>query len=264
MPFPDRVADLTQLPEWAREYYVQDGADFKVNIKTVPVGEDVTGLKTALSQERQGRRDADKLLSEVRAQYDGIDPKQVKEMQERFEAIKDKHLYDDKGLQGVVDERTATFKTRITDLERMIQAKEAAIDKATRETKSQRLNMVLRDAAIAAKVEAHAIPYVVYRLGEIFNDIDGETPIARKANGDIMYGEDAITPYNPADHMKRVINEVPLIVASSSGITANGKPNTGTVTAQRITVTEARDHRKWTAAREAAMKAGIPLEVVEG
>lgn len=262
MPFPPIVPDIAQLPDWAREYYIQDGAQWRCNAQTVPLGEDVSGLKSALEKERTARRDAERLAQEVRQQYDGIDPQRVKEMATQLEGIKDKHLYDDKGLDAVIADRTNTYRTRISDLEREIQAKAAAIEQTQARMKQQRIETVLRTQIAEAGVAPYAVPDALYRLSSVFNDIDNDAPIARKDTGDIMYGADAVRPYSPAEHLTRLKQEAPHLWPSSNG-TPSGVPGNG-VQSMRITTTEARNNQKWQQAQEAATKAGVPLEVVPG
>jgi hypothetical protein len=231
MPFPQTIPDAAQLPDWAREYYVQDGQSWRLNVQVVPIGEDVTGLKGALEKERTARRDAERLASDVRAQYDGIDPKNVKEMASKLEAIKDKHLYDDKGLDAVIADRTGTYRTRISDLEREVQAKAAVIAQTETRMKQQRIETVLRQQIAEAGVAPYAVPDALHRLSSVFNDLDNDTPIARKDTGDIQYGADAVRPYTPAEHLVKLKQEAAHLWPHSNGI-GTGSPNNGAFHAQ--------------------------------
>jgi len=260
MPFPTTVSDIAQLPDWARDFYIQDGAQWKLNVQTVPLGEDVSGLKSALEKERQSRRDAERLANELRAQYDGIDPKEVKTMAERLEAIKDKHLYDDKGLDAVIADRTGTYRTRIADLEREVQAKQGAYEQLQTGMKRQRIETILRQQIAEAGVAPYAVPDALHRLGNVFNDLDGDVPIARKETGDILYGSDAVRPYSPVEHLTKLKADAPHLWPLSNG--AGGGTPGASASTYRITLQDARDNSKWQAAQSAAQRAGVPLEVV--
>jgi hypothetical protein len=259
--FPETIVDVAALPDWAREYYAADGTGFKLLVQTVPRGEDISGLKSALEKERGSRRDAERLASEIRAQYDGIDPKDVKAMQERLEGIKDKHLYDDKGLDAVIGERTTGYRTRISDLEREVQAKNAAIAQAESRAKMQRIETILRQQISESGVAPYAVPDALHRLAGVFTDLDNDVPIARRDTGDIMYGADAVRPYTPLEHLTKLKQDAPHFWPSSNGA-GRGTPSNGVPTSQQITIDDARDHQKWTAASQAAAKAGVPLEVI--
>src|SRR4029453_8801499 len=141
--------------------------DGKWSLQLDPPAEDVTGLKNALTQERNLRRDTEKSLSDLKVRFEGIDPDDYRKLQDRVKGLDDADVYDKQGIEALVVRRTESMKA---DHERQIQtvrrendqlkATAADLDKRWRQ---DRIKTALLDAAARAGVAKGAMPHPVKR-----------------------------------------------------------------------------------------------------
>ena len=259
MAFPDSVPALTDLPQWAHEYYTQDGTAFRLNVKTVGANEDVTGLKNALDSERRSRAAAEKSLGEMQAQYKDVDPAQYKEL---IQLRNDKKLLDDKGVEAVVAERTQSFKTTIEDQKRQIDAWTEKVRVSELAMKQKNLHLNLEKVAREAGVAETAVPDAVWRLSQIFTDFgDNGMPISRTANGTVQYGKDGLTPLTPKEHMESLKDSAAHLWPTSNGTNTNHQIGANGQKTIVLSFEDAKDNRKYMAAMAQADKIGADVLV---
>lgn len=193
-------ATSTEIPESLREHYTEkDGQWF---LQADPAIEDVTGLKTALADARNQRREAEKQLSEMKIKFEGVDADDYRKLQDRVKGLDDADVYDKQGIEALVTRRTESMKT---EHERVLRQKDTEITK-TREAlttseqlrKNDKIRTALLNAVTASGVHADAIDDAVSRGLAVFNDVDGDNVVARTGE-DLRYGKDGVHPLSPKE-----------------------------------------------------------------
>jgi hypothetical protein len=161
----------------------------------------VTGLKNALNQERNLRRDAEKTMTELKVKFEGVDPEEFHKLRDRVKGLDDSEIYDKQGIEALVTRRTDAMKA---EHERQVQSKDREIaqlrgqaTEADRKWRQDRIKTALVSAVSGSGVDKDAIPDGVTRGLQVFNDLDEEgLPVAK--NGDaVVYGKDGINPLRP-------------------------------------------------------------------
>lgn len=266
MAFPEQITQLADVPAWAQEYYgAAESGQYRLQIQTVPHGEDVSGLKSALKKERQMLRDTEQALSELKGRYEGIDPVEVKTMKERLEGLRDKQIYDDKGLEALVNDRTARMqeahRIKVVDLTKELDAERSTRQRGEMQLRHQQLETHLRQAAVDAGVPPHAIPDAVGRMNHVFTDLnDAGTPVARAATGELQYGRDALQPLTPREFLEGLKQTAHHLWPGSSGAGGIGQGGAGP---QPVILSraDARNTQIYERALKEATERNVPLDI---
>ena len=108
-----------EIPAGLQEHYAEQAG--KWTLQTDPQFEDVTALKGVLSQERTLRRDTEKALSDMKIQFEGVDPDEFKKLQDRVKGLDESDIYDKQGIEALITRRTESMKA---EHERQVQAKD--------------------------------------------------------------------------------------------------------------------------------------------
>src|SRR4029434_1721931 len=193
----------TDVPMALKDHYTE--RDGRWVLQLDPPMEDVSGLKNALTQERNLRRDTEKTLSDLKVKFEGIDPDDYRKLQDRVKGLDDADVYDKQGIEALVVRRTESMKA---DHERQIQtvrrendqlkATAADLDKRWRQ---DRIKTALLDAAARAGVAKGAMPDAVQRGLSVFVDLDEQGNVVSKQGEDISDGEDGHLPVPPGEWM---------------------------------------------------------------
>jgi hypothetical protein len=192
----------SEIPDVLREHYVEkDGAWV---LQTDPAMEDVTGLKNALTQERNLRREAEKGYSELKIKFEGVDPDEVVKLRERVKGLDDADVYDKQGIEALVLRRTESMKAdherQLTQKTRELEALKTEREDLKRRWEQDRIRTALLQAGASAGVYDRAMDDFVQRGLGVFNALDEEgLPVSRKADGEIRYGKDGISPLRPEE-----------------------------------------------------------------
>lgn len=212
----------TEIPAGLQEHYVE--RDGKWWLQTDPVIEDVTGLKNALSTERTLRRDAEKTVTDLKVQFEGIDPDEYHKLQERVKGLDDADVYDKQGIESLVARRTESMKA---EHERQMQSKEREViqwrGQATefdRRWRQDRIKTALLEAVNKNGVYEKAVDDAVQRGLTVFTDLDEQGQVIAKKGDDVVYGKDGINPLRPDEWistLKSSGNAPHLWPASSGG-----------------------------------------------
>ena len=88
-----------EIPGGLQEHYAEK--DGKWVLQTDPQFEDVTALKGVLNQERNLRRDAEKALSDMKIQFEGVDPDEFHKLQDRVKGLDERDIYDKQGIEAL-------------------------------------------------------------------------------------------------------------------------------------------------------------------
>jgi hypothetical protein len=213
------LAQQSDVPELLRDHYVEkDGQWF---LQTDPPPEDVTGLKSALTHERNLRRDAEKAFSDMKIKFEGVDPEEFHKLQDRVKGLDDAEIYDRQGIEALVLRRTESMKAdherQMGGLRRendQLKGTAADLDKRWRQ---DRIKTALLDAAARAGVAKGAMPDAVQRGLAVFVDLDEHGNVVSKHGDDVRYGKDGIQPLSPDEWMTSLKTEAPHLWPASTG-----------------------------------------------
>jgi len=222
MPIQAIVNALSDVHESVRSLYVERDGKFILDID--PPIPNVDKLKSALDEERKGRREAMANL----AKFEGIDPKKYEEMSAKFEAIKDKKIFDDEGVEILINTRLAKLKeeqdARAASLagdrdhwkERATQAEmKRRSDVARRKLMEGAAQVGISKMALADAAEFALRTFTV-------NDQDELTPM----NGDaVIYGKNGVDPLSMSEFFDAQKTTRPYWFDRSTGGGANHSQN---------------------------------------
>lgn len=209
------VTSLDGLSETVKAMYVETDGVFRLDVDGLP---DVTGLKAALTSEREASKAAKKAATELAAKFAGFDPEEYQALKDQVEADADKKLSEDERVAKKVAELNAkkdaasqleidALKDQITSVEQAKERlKEASLDGKLRESFQ---DIVAKGSMKAALLEAKS-------LGFKLND-DGE--VVQFKGDDIVIGKDGVTPYRPKEWItsEETKKESPYLYPGSSG-----------------------------------------------
>ena len=88
----------TDVPAAFAEHYVEK--DGRWHLVLDPPAEDVTGLKTALTTERNLRRDAEKTVTDLKVQFEGVNVEEYHKLQDRVKGLDHAEVYDKSGIEA--------------------------------------------------------------------------------------------------------------------------------------------------------------------
>ena len=190
-----------EIPAGLQEHYVEK--DGKWVLQTDPQFEDVSALKGVLDQERNLRRDAEKTVTDLKVQFEGVNVEEYHKLQDRVKGLDDADVYDKQGIESLVARRTESMKA---EHERQVQAKDREIvqlrgqaGESDRRWRQDRIKTALISAVSGSGVEKDALEDGVTRGLAVFNELDTEgLPIAKKGE-DVVYGKDGINPLRPEE-----------------------------------------------------------------
>jgi hypothetical protein len=209
-----------EIPEPLREHYQdRDGTWY---LQADPPIEDVSGLKTALNQERSLRRETEKKLSDQTIRFEGIDPDEVVKLRERVKGLDDSDIYDKQGIEALVVRRTESMKA---DHDRQMAQKTRENDQFRTEREEwkrrwqqDRIRTALLQAATSAGVYEKAMDDFVQRGLGVFNALDEDgNPISQSRNEEVRYGKDGINPLRPDEWALALKPQAPHLWPPSSG-----------------------------------------------
>lgn len=190
-----------EIPTELRAFYVERDGAFHLELD--PPVEDVTGLKTALENERRLRRDAERQTLDLKSKFEGIDPDEVKQLRDRVKGLDDAEIYDKHGIDALVTKRTETMKA---EHDRIVRAKDTEIQKWQQQSgefdkhwRQDRIKTALLDAVTKAGVYEKAVDDAVQRGLSVFTDLDDQGSVIARKGEDILYGKDGINPLSPAE-----------------------------------------------------------------
>lgn len=228
MPLQRELETLDGVDESLAEHYVQDPASGKFVIQVdgmVPKArlDEFRNNNNALMKER----DSFKIqLEEMSTNY-GATPEEVAELRKLADSVKDKKVFDDDGIEALVEKRISSLKAEkeaeIRNRDKQI--KDLAADREHWAHKYQRtvVDRELRDAALKAGVKASALPDVTLRGQGMWHLNDDGKIVAKDHHGDLVYGADGVSLMSAEEWMTGPLREAaPHFFEPSGGGGANG------------------------------------------
>jgi hypothetical protein len=210
-----------EIPPGLQEHY--SDRDGRWVLVTDPPSDDISGLKNALSQERNLRRDAEKQFSELKVKFEGVDADEYRTLKERVRGLDDSEIYDKQGIEALVARRTESMKTehdrQTKAMEREITQLRDSVTTTDRKWRQDRIRTALLDAVNTAGVDKPAIVDAVQRGLSVFTDLDDRGEVIAKSGEDVQYGKDGVHPLTPSEWIAslKASGEASHLWRSSSG-----------------------------------------------
>src|SRR4030042_6836621 len=101
------VDTIDAVPEGDRKFYSEIEGKFHLDKNLV---ENIKGLKSALDKEKISAKTKEKELTDFRAQYVGIDPVKIRELQAKFEGNEEAQLIAAGKIDEVINKRTEKWR----------------------------------------------------------------------------------------------------------------------------------------------------------
>jgi hypothetical protein len=189
-----------EIPLGLQEHYTE--RDGKWVLQADPPLEDATGLKNALNTERNLRRDAEKIVTDLKVKFEGVDPDEYHKLQDRVKGLDDADVYDKQGIEALVTRRTDAMKQ---EHDRQVQSKDREITQLRsqamdydRRWRQDRIKTALLEAVNKHGVYEKAVDDAVQRGLSVFTDLDEDGQVvAKHKDGSFEYGKDGINPLRP-------------------------------------------------------------------
>jgi hypothetical protein len=211
----------TDIPGALMEHYAEK--DGKWLLQLDPPPEDVTGLKNALNQERNLRREGEKTLTDLKVKFEGIDPEEHHKLQERVKGLDDADVYDKQGIESLVARRTESMKAdheRVTaSLKRENEQLKGTAADYERRWRQDRIKTALLDAVTKNGVYEKAVDDAVQRGLGVFTDLDEKGNVIARNGDDTIYGKDGVNPLSPSEWITtlKASGQAPHLWPASSG-----------------------------------------------
>ncbi len=222
------VKTLDEVPEAARELYVQVGEDFVLDV-------DDTEYKTRINEFRTNNIDLQKLnaqlkqdadeaqkLREVAKEYEGIDPDKAREALEKLKKIEEKQLMDAGKIDELLHQRTENMRSdyegKISALTKTLDERESTLgtmkDRLKTEVIDNRLQVAVGKVAAVRK---GAMRDVLSRGREEWTLDDEGNPVPRGPDGNVLYGKDGQSPITMEEWAQGLVKETPYLFEPSAG-----------------------------------------------
>jgi hypothetical protein len=199
-------ADYEKLGKEVQKLYEEKDGKYHLDVDGV---EDVSGLKSALVKERDAAKAAVAALKELKAQWEGLDPVEIRKLMEKLGGDEEATLLKAGKLDEVVAKKTE--KQRQAH-EKAIQTAEAKVKAAeVRAAKfSQRvLDNHIRAAAGKAGVHANAVDDALFRARTIFVLSEDGEAVQLDKDGHTVFGKDGKTPFSPGEWLEGMKESAP-------------------------------------------------------
>lgn len=225
MPLKSVLEKVDDLPKEIQGLY-EKGADNKYYL-----GVEGMVASTRIDEFRSNNLELKKSLE----RYEGIDPEKYRKMVEEENKRREKKLLDAGDVDKVVAERVATMKTEFeTNLANLTKANEGLNARLS----SVLIDSTVKSAAVAAGVMPSAVDDVVLRAKSTFQVKDGNV-VAVKANGELMYGKDGVTPLTIEEWVGSLKTTATHLFEGMRGSGAGGaRPGPGGVDTSKMTATQ--------------------------
>lgn len=191
----------SEIPPVLAEFYAEKDGKWWISLD--PPAEDVTGLKTALNTERGLRRDAEKVLTDLKTKFEGVDVDEYRKLQERVKGLDDADVYDKQGIEALVSRRTESMKAEHERQTRALERENAQLKDTVATTdkrwRGDRIRTALLDAVSRGGVFEKAIDDAVQNGCSVFTDLDEHGNVVAGPAGAPIYGKDGVNPLTPGE-----------------------------------------------------------------
>jgi hypothetical protein len=209
------------IPGALMEHYGEKDGKWVLNLD--PPAEDVSGLKSALNNERNLRRETEKQLVEFKTKFEGVDPEDYRKLQDRVRGLDDSEVYDKQGIEVLIARRTESMKNdherQLATLKRENDHLKTTSADLDRRWRQDRIKTALLDAVTKNGVYEKAVDDAVQRGLSVFTDLDDKGNVIAKNGDDTVYGKDGVNPLNPGEWITtlKASGQAPHLWPPSSG-----------------------------------------------
>ncbi len=273
------VAEFQGLsPELQSHYKQQEGGAYLLSVGAGGGFElsDVQGLKTALQNERHRADQAEAAVKEMKNAFDGLDPKVARDALEKVKEMDgwdpDKKLAEHK--QAFENDLRKTFGDEKTQLLQKHQTEIEEMKGSSKSLTTQLEKVLLTSEAVKAIAGSGGFAELLLPIVQKY------TRIVRDKEGDFrveVVGEDGVPQISKKSGSTEPMNILELVeelrkdkryapAFSASGASGSGgttAPGQTSLPGHKIRAADLGDFSKYKAAKRAAEKAGVGIEIVE-
>jgi hypothetical protein len=202
------VKELMEVPEAFRGLYVKrEDGNWML---------DAEGAvdKTKLNEFRETNVELMKKLD----QFKDLDPTKYAELMETQRKVREKQLIEAGKVDEVIAERVALMKQEHT---KELQKREDALKVANRQLETLLIDNTVKSVAVQHGVLPTALDDLVLRAKTAFSIQDGQ-PVMKDDKGQVVYGEDGVSPMSIDTWAKQLKTKAPHLFAGFQGSGANG------------------------------------------
>lgn len=202
MKLKRKVESLDGLPEAIAALYAK-AADGSFVLETEG-DEDVSGLKSALERQKGEM----KTLKDALKEFDGMDPKAIKELLSKFEGDEESQLIKSGKFDVVIEKRVAKMKA---DFEKKLKTAEetlAATNQKAAKWTQRVLDGAIREAAAKAGLHQHGTEDAMFRARSMFT-LDDDGNAVQVVNGEVVKGKDGKSPFTPSEWLDSMRETAP-------------------------------------------------------
>jgi hypothetical protein len=204
------VDTLDGVEETLQPYYKQDeDGRYRLDIDGLP---DVSGLKNALNDERNQRKD----LSSKLKRYDGVDLDfygKVASKRDLFEKFEKSGGVDEEAIKAQIESRTTRMRE---EHEREVQGLSEKLNSTSSRLSKLLVDNAVSEAALKSGVMDTALEDVLRRAKEVFRVVDGVV-VPQNRDGDTIYGKDGVRPLTQDEWLSDLRNNAPHLFKPSKG-----------------------------------------------
>lgn len=172
-------------------------------------------------------------LQQQLEKFKGLDPAKVQELLENQRKIDEKKLIDAGDIEGLVAQRVTTMKqeyeSKLKDLSKKFQTSQ-------RQLETLLIDNEVRAHAIKIGVAPTAVDDVLLRAKTVFSVEDGR-PVAKDAQGNVIYGKDGQTSLGVSDWMGSLKEQAPHLFQPSQGSGSRTMQGNGAGSGQKLSPT---------------------------
>ncbi len=204
-------------------------------------------------------------LDAMGKQWEGFDPEAVKQIMERIGNDEETKLLAEGKIDEVLSKRTerleADHATKLGNLQKQLDEATGKYESTQGTIKKLMVGGALQQAAAELGVIPTAIPDALSRAMNVFKVGENDALVAEK-DGATIYGKDGKTPISPAEWLDSMKEAAPHWFPAPSGAGANGGPGGKGGSTHVLSRSDARDPKKYQAAKAAADKDGTSVQIV--
>lgn len=215
-----KVANIAEVPEALREMYEKVGEEYILQV-------DGAADKGKLDEFRNNNIE---LLKKLET-YKGIDPKKFIELTELERQKNEKELIEAGKVEEVIATRVKTLKESHDQTLAQINGQ---LTTANSQLELLLIDNAVKSAALSQGVLPVAIEDVVLRAKSAFKIHEGK-PLVRDAKGEVVYGDDGVTPLSVEGWTKGLKKQAPHLFAGFNGSGASGSGGVNGAGGERMT-----------------------------
>lgn len=231
------------------------------------VAEATKGLTTNRDTILNEKKELQKQFDQMKEEWSGLDPNVVKNLVARFNTDEETKLIAEGKFDEVLDKRTGAmkkdFESKLTAAQQRAAELEEGLGQRDQKIKGLMVEGSIRQAAAELGLVPSAFEDAVTRAKSVFSVDDEGRLIARDGDGVVQMSRNGKDPLPVSEWLEAMKEAAPHWFPGPSGAGAGGGKGGGGK-GHTITRSQSLDPAAYRAAKEAASKAGVDLQIVEG